>query len=966
MAGFDDFPLVSPPTGAAPDPWAAFPKAQPAPAAPVAPVKTGVPSLEEQLAANPDGPIIPPVPEPGAGPVAATPAEPETSWPQYLWDTASIAGDSALKGMTGLLGTPVDLVNIAPMALNILPGEQGIGPISDYPIGGSKSLYDAATLGGFFGAPEPEDAAQYAIGRTAQELGSMFIPAAGIVKRAESIGLEGIRAAKEAAAVRQAAGPSIPVVSKVANAPGDIYRDMLESAAVDPGRFMGKEVSYALAAGGGASAANIAAGNEDGTRIWPDVGGAVAGAFGLGAGNAVLRSGTDIARAFFGNGSYADEVVRDAVTRDLAAGAGITARPGQEPDVQPIIDAISRNEPVGNVVPGFRESLADRTKIPGIAAMEYSRQSGPNAGMYTQRRADNTAAVDNALKAVEPQGTPGQFSSALGTERDRLIGEAGKQTSAAQAAFDEAVRPLEPLMTGEGRGASIRSALTDASDAAKKIVEEAWRPVNEAGQTVDIDPLKSAFDGIEGATPEALKPQLPAAGAVPGSLAERDVAQPLSEVMGIRTALTNELRRPGITPQEKRLIEQHVEKLDGYLDTAVPADLRAQYSDARTATRDYNDRFTRPGTAVGETLRTGEGNTFRTPDSAVTRQFVQDDQGRIESFEALMKEAGSDTRVQEAVRDQILQDVKTRGLLTKPLDLEAYLGQYKTVFNKFPALKDELGNAAALRKQYDAAAGAEASLTETLTKQGKSNVANYLSYGNEKADQAMRGVLAARKPGEAIDELLTFVGDDAKAVEGARKTFWNIMNEKSRAGGRTTADINGAQPWSPRALSDFLEDPTNAAVAERLYRDNPEHLARVREIADALKGVDLRNSAKAPNSSGTTQGMSQLLTPEALQSRAYAYMSGRISGTFLVTSIASVLVRRGVRKAQAEGYQRMMDEILNNPDTAKQMLQANNPANRAAMATKAKTWFGNEASTILNAMSAEDQDDTTGKVMEGK
>ena len=155
-------------------------------------------------------------------------------------------------------------------------------------------------------------------------------------------------------------------------------------------------------------------------------------------------------------------------------------------------------------------------------------------------------------------------------------------------------------------------------------------------------------------------------------------------------------------------------------------------------------------------------------------------------------------------------------------------------------------------------------------------------------------------------------------------------------------------------------------MAERLYRDNPEHLARVREIADALKGVDLRNSAKAPNSSGTTQGMSQLLTPEALQSRVYAYMSGRISGTFLVTSIASVLVRRGVRKAQAEGYQRMMDEILNNPETAKLVLQQNNPANRAALATKAKTWFGNEASTILNAMSEDDQDETTGKIMDGK
>lgn len=942
MAGFEDFPLVAPP------------------------VKTGVPSLEEQLAANPDGPIIPPVPAASPTPAAAAPAKPETGWGEYIMDTASIAGDSALKGLTGLVGAPVDLMNIAPMALNLLPGEQGVEPFSDYPIGGSKSLYDAATVGGFFGAPEPEDAAQYAIGRTAQELGAMFVPAAGIVKRAGDIGLEGIRAAKEAAAAQRAASGSIPVVSKVIDAPGNIYRDMLESAAVDPQRFMGKELAYSLGAGAGASTANIAAGNRDGENPWIDTGGAIAGAFGVGAGNALVRSGTDIGRAFFGNGTYADEVVRDAVTRDLAAASGIAARPGQEPDVQPIIDAINRGENVGTTIPGFKESLADRTKIPGIAAMEYSRQSGPNAGMYTQRRADNTAAVDRALGEVEPKGTPGQFSAELALERDRRIMDAGVQTANAKSAFDDAVRPLEPLMTGEGRGANIRSALADASDAAKKIVEQAWRPVNAASQQVDIGPLKSTFDSAAADVPEALKPQIPAAAGVPGSLAERGTAQPLSEVMGIRTALSEELRRDGITPNESRLIEQHIQKLDEYLDTAIPPDLRAQYDTARASTRDYHDRFTRPGTAVGETLRTGEGGMFRTPDSAVTRKFMQDDQGRIESFETLMKEAGSDTRVQEAVRDQILQDVKTRGLLTKPLDLEAYLSQYNTVFGKFPALKGELGTAASLRKQYDAAEAAETGLRDTLTKQGRSTVSTYLSYGDEKADQAMKSVLAARKPGEAIDELLTFVGDDAKAVDGARKVFWNVMNEKSRAGGRTTMDVNGAQPWSPKALADFLEDPTNAAVAERLYRDNPEHLARVREIADALKGVDLRNSAKAPNSSGTTQGMSQLLTPEALQSRAYAYMSGRISGTFLVTSIASVLVRRGVRKAQAEGYQRMMDEILNNPETAKLVLQQNNPANRAALATKAKTWFGNEASTILNAMSEDDQDETTGKIMDGK
>ena len=257
-------------------------------------------------------------------------------------------------------------------------------------------------------------------------------------------------------------------------------------------------------------------------------------------------------------------------------------------------------------------------------------------------------------------------------------------------------------------------------------------------------------------------------------------------------------------------------------------------------------------------------------------------------------------------------------------------------------------------------------MRRSLTQQGRSNVANYLSYADERASQAMKNVLSARDPAGAADELLTFVGDNAKAVEGARKAFWDVLQERSRAGGRTTANIDGRQPWSPAALNEFLDNPANAAVAERLWRSNPEHLERIREIARVLNGVDTRNAAKAPNTSGTGQGsaFNSLLTPETLQSRWYAYTSGRVSGSFLLTSIVSTLVRRGVRRAQEQGFQRMLDDVVQNADTAALLMRKNNPANRAALSRKAKTWFGNEASTIINDIgSGADRDETTDAVM---
>lgn len=797
--------------------------------------------------------------------------------------------------------------------------------------------------------------------------------------------------------IGEEAGPAmIPVLGNVAKYGGRGLEAVAEAsrlarffgagaAATNPAVYAGREAAFATAAGLGAGTANeIMPGSA-----WADFGGAVTGAGALGVGSAVGKAGADVGRAIFSKGSFQDEVVRDAVMNDIASAAGIATKPGEAPDITPIINA-TEGPRVSDVIPGYQETLADRTKIPGLAALEYSRQSGPNSGMYTASRARNTEAIDNAMAPIEPQGTPGQFSSELEAARNQRIAEAEAQTVAARTAYDEATSSLAPVMTGEGRGANIRTALEDASDAAQEIVAKAWAPINQAPNKVDMAPLADTFGQVRADTPAALQPLLPGANAVPEQLVSPATPaeptglldasgspimrpeqpamgeQPLSEVMGIRSALTNELRRTGITPQERRLIEQHVSRLDSYLDANIPENLRGQYDSARNATRDYHDRFTRPQSAIGQTLAEREGRP-RGPDNAVARKFVQSDQGRIADFEALMREAGSDNRVRTAVRDQVLQDVRDRGLMENPEALRSYLDQYDTVFKKFPDLKGDLGNAGSLRAQLDEAAKNEQQLRTMLTQSNKSTVAHYLSYGDEKADQAMKGVLASRDPAASIDELLTFVGDAPKAVEGARKVFWDIMQTKSRAGGRTTSNIDGRQPWSPRALADFLDNPTNAAVAQRLYRDNPEHLENVRSIAEALKGVELRNAAKAPNSSGTPQGLgSQLLTPEAIQSRAYAYFSGRISGTFLVTSIASVFARRSVLKAQQQGYQRMMDDILLDADAAALLMRENNPAARQALAKKAKGWWGAEASKVLNALSAEDPDENEPIMREGK
>ncbi|MBI2240287.1 MAG: hypothetical protein HYU59_05725 [Magnetospirillum gryphiswaldense] len=906
------------------------------------------------------------------------PASPDRSLVDKIMGGASYAMGVADQGARGIADGALNIAGLPVDAANALLGLVGLG--SDQPFMGSKSLKNsvnawnnltADTIGAERPRAEPDNLAERFTHRVGEEVGAMAVPAAGIVGKASQVGVQGARQMSPLA------------------------RAFVEPAAVNPGRFINQETAAAVGAGTGAAIANEAtraAGYKDGStgHLVGDLAGALTGGLSVGVARHVGNKAGEVLNAMRGAPDYTDQVVRDTVTDQIAEAAGLRpTQPGAPVDTAPLADSIEGGRRVGDTIPGFQESMADRTKNPGVAALEYSRQSGPNSGMFTQRRAENTQAIDNAMARSEPQGNPGALRSELELERDRRLTDAGVQAQNAQDAFDKTAQGLRAGMAGEARGADIRAALEDAHTRVKDAVSALYKPINESAAKVDVTPLAKEFGSISDnlSTAEARRFQ-PSEAGIPGEFVQPakppvdtgvldasgkpimreppagDATQPLREVTGIRSALTDQAREAASAGRanEARIINQYIDALDGYVEQAIPAELKGQWSAARTARRDQADRFERPQTAIAQTLDRREG-LYAQPDSAVAGKFVQSDEGRIADFEALMREAGSDARVRGAVRDQILADVGQRGLLDKPEALDTYLNQYGRVFGQFPDLKKELGTAGSLRRQLADAQGAQSDLMREIGPQGRGVVAKYLQYGDENAEKAMSAVMRAKEPGKAVDELLSFVGDDPKAIEGARKVFWNLMQKTARRAGETTADISGAQPWMPKALQRFIDDPGSAAVAERLYRDNPEHWQNVKQIAEAIQGVDLRNSAKAANSSGTAQGMSAVLSPETLQSRFYAFKRGQISGSFLLTSIGAVAARRSVAKARADAIGRMLDEALLNPDAAAMMLKENNPANRAALARKAKVWLGNEASTFLELVTPESEDDQMKKAI---
>jgi hypothetical protein len=416
------------------------------------------------------------------------------------------------------------------------------------------------------------------------------------------------------------------------------------------------------------------------------------------------------------------------------------------------------------------------------------------------------------------------------------------------------------------------------------------------------------------------------------------------ELGRLRTAALGDPRAEKGGRVAARALQRLSDTVDGYINENLDPGQQQALEAARGTKFEEAEAFTRSGDPIAAAIAEHPGGRPKMSEERVAGTFV-----RPQNMDTLFAQADT-PQVRTAIREELLSRADT----STAQGIQDFVASHPEQLARFPGLEQDLQRAGQARTVEQSAQAAESDLMRRIGPEGSGTVASYLKYGNEKAQNAMTAVMAAKQPAQAMDELLTFVGDDPQAVEGARKVFWDIMQKKTRSKGETTASIGGTQPWRPSALKNFLDDPTNRAVAERLWRDNPEHLENVRQIADALQNVDLKSRAKAPSTSGTAQGVNPLLTPETLQSRAYALKSGRIGLPFFVLSMASTGARRATRLARSKAIDRMLDEALNNPDAAATLLQENNPANRAALARKAKLWFGNEASTIVNLFNPDD------------
>ncbi|WGT48909.1 hypothetical protein [Thioclava nitratireducens] len=937
-----DFPIVQP---AGNDPWASFPMAGGASQPPVTPAAPATPNYVQAGRGGVEAPApaqTQPAPQPDDGLLSALGTG--------ALDIGASAASGFRQGISNLMGLPVDAANWTLSKVPVVGGYLS----SETPVGGAASIDKALRYGGAVPTYEPQTGVGRFADRAMQDVGAAAVPVVAGGALARSLGAEGVRALESFSATHpETWGPGIA-------------KNLAAPMAAAPARTAAKELAVGAGAGAGAATAN---------EIKPDswvaeLLGGIGGASAVGIGRNVAGNIGNIWRAVSGSPKYTSRVVEENAADTLASNSDMVARQsvdaplGTGMNTDPLVAALREPAPVESVVPGFRATAANRTGDAGLGALEAARTRGPNQGRFTDAAAANSTAVERAVGEVAPTQPSAALSDAMQAERSRRLSEADALAQMFGQEADRAAAPFGINTTRAERGGAIREDLTAARDAARGQTDAAYDNLRNstgfAGAQGSGDALRAAVANAKGTLTETRKGLLPEV-TIDRVLNSLDEGAPVSltEVVDLDSELSRLQRAALADPRAEKGGRNAAEAigrvrtaLDDYLQGAMTPEQRDALASAKQAKLNEADAFARPGSPIASALAEGEGGRPKMRDDRVASTF-SDPQNIDELFAR-----ATTPQTREAVKQEIL----SRGDFSSSKGAEQFMQDYGEQMKRFPGLEAEVRTAASKRAAAEGAQASAEQIAKDIGENGTSAVAKYLRYGDETAARAMRQVLRNNpRPADTMDEILSFVGNDPHAIQGARRAFWDVMEQEGRNQNLATMSADGTMAWAPKKWKAFLDDRGVAAAAERLYRDDPEQLQRIRDIATTLRQAGVQPAQRtAANPSGTAlMHRNKTLTLAEVQAKGYEVARRRVNPIYMVTYLAGRLANRAVAKQAAQAYEMALDKALIDPEYAAKLLSENNPANRAALRQMSKGWMGNELSNAMASdLATKDSDPT--------
>lgn len=891
-----------------------------------------------------------------------------TTWSDaggFADDIVASGADGVRQGISAIAGLPVDAINASPMLLNLLPGEQGMTPISDNPTFGSQHIDELLRFGGVIDDYEPETMAGRFANRVGEELGATAVP----------VGV-----------VAQIARGSGPISTTIRETP--VGQLITPPMARQPRAVVGREALAAGSAGVGAQVGNeiqssVLGGNNEGEGTWwSDLLGGTIGALtvpSIAASGRVLRN---FAGAITGSTKHVQPEARERVADILARSSSQLLAQSAETgnrnvDTTALAEALRTPSLAEQRIPGFRANIADRVDDPGLARLAFNTDSSgiSSPGQTILRQRTNIDAADRALRSFEPEGNPAQLREALQFGADARLAEADQGLTAARGAFDDAASQASPVMSPVVRGANIRERLGLTYEGAQQSVRDLFGQIDNS-QPVEMGSLRDAFSERTADLPfndrdrflpsevGTINRNIPDAEPVASSvlgpdgnpvmMSPAETVRPLQEALALRSGLSSDMRSPSITDQGRRVAGQYMEEIDDWLASALPPEQRTLYEQARAARLDVGRRFEDVG-PIPDILNTSGRNQLFMPDEAVAPRSLrsQDDLSRV------LAELGDDQVARTSLADQVLADAERANVTRNPRALAQFMTDRGFALEQFPEVRAALERAGTTRQQL-----AEA---EEIAKQAQRQFApgaptptgQYLRYGDENTRAAIATVWRSPRPADAAREILQVAGDTPETRQAARAALWTEVTSPTNAPYVPSA-TGGNFQWNGKSLHKLFNDDRFSAVADVLWEDNPQHLADLRQVVDALASAEVSTrTGRAANTSGTGQilGHDAALTAASIASTMRHMQRGQISPTIGIIDLAGRFLRRAGANVRETALRELLAEAVNDPNLAADLLIQHNPADAAALNQRFLSAYGARLPTLANAMAGEAGED---------
>lgn len=436
----------------------------------------------------------------------------------------------ANEAIYNTLGAPVDaatwVLNKGIGGLNSIAGTD-LQPITD-PFGGSQSISRGF---GLLGVPDPQSIQANSSGEKiaramGQGAGYMLAPELAVrgVAQAAGAGVNGLVAALAGRSAGAADALGNAAVGALAGGTGSIAGQI----APEPYRPLAELGGNLLGGGIGALAVNT-------PRMVSEAG----------------RMAGDYLAPFTPSGQerVAAQSLRDAASDPSAVRGALDTPPAP-------------------LVPGSQPTTFQQTGDMGLGGLERTAMTR-NPEAFMQRAADQNAARQSALGAIQLEGSPEAVVNVLRQRLADIDTATGDALNAARASARDQTAALGGAGTPEGYGSTLRQMLTDAENARRARERALWAAVDPDGTlALEATTIRDEARKIGTGLPRSAKPMEGEEAGIIGAASNYRDVMPFSEVTALRsrvsTAMRQELSANGQTPVYARLA-----RLRGAIENAL-------------------------------------------------------------------------------------------------------------------------------------------------------------------------------------------------------------------------------------------------------------------------------------------------------------------------------------------------------------------------------------------------------------